>query len=288
MIDLVDFLHKVRLKPGESNELLKLQTLPPGTHHVKIDVMGNALLSTLYVKSLAGGASVEVQYYDFTTDGDNGEETQLPSHPVQSGTGTHRQVVGGIHNKPVARIIVAGGDVECSLYGTVVSYTSADLGQGLYNDGDNADLPNDKFFGMGGYNPTTGNWEVLKIPIPVEIVSGTGLCLDKSGLEGGSLIEVDIAIIPLAQGTSYEKVEWNVSCYRPAIFRIVRIEDAGGADTEKQVTTVLVNSTNPNENGFLKCFKFTSGVIGNQQLKLVALNPQGLSSLRGTITVSQS
>ena len=70
----LDFIHKVRFKRDETNCILSLRTLAPGTYQVKIDMMGDALLSTLYVKSMDVGASVEVEYFDFTLGGDFGEE----------------------------------------------------------------------------------------------------------------------------------------------------------------------------------------------------------------------
>jgi hypothetical protein len=104
----------------DSNELIPLGTMGPGTYLYRLDIKGNSLLSTLYVKSKDAGATISAEYYDVTTGENFGEETFLKTHLDIDAGETHRILISGLHNKPVLRLVIAGGDVEFSIFNTVL------------------------------------------------------------------------------------------------------------------------------------------------------------------------
>lgn len=113
-----------QLKEYESSPggLLKLESRPAGTYMRQLQIRGNSFLSSVYVKSLDPGATVKVNYYDFTTDEDL-ERNDLNSHDLVSviSTESDKILVTRFHDKPILEVVVSGGNAEFSVYLTVIS-----------------------------------------------------------------------------------------------------------------------------------------------------------------------
>lgn len=127
----------IRLVTFQTRLLFDLEDYAPGTYDLDLLIEGNSLLSTLYVKSTSGG-SVKVNYYEETTGELFGERKDLPGHPIQSVSSNDpsKITVTPFHNKPKVEVIVSGGNVEFSLYVTVVSTFASDLDAALQFDGE--------------------------------------------------------------------------------------------------------------------------------------------------------
>lgn len=153
-----------------TRDVFKLETLGPGTHIKTLEIRGNAILSSLYVKSIDVGATIKVNYFQ-TTSGTvpDGERFDLNSHALISTTGTDQIAVTRIHNKPVVEVIITGGTVEFGLYLTVNDELATDIDAALVSDGQVANLANDKGIPIACYDEATGEWLIIRCPLPVTI-----------------------------------------------------------------------------------------------------------------------
>ena len=94
----------LRFGQYESKAIVPLATRDPGVYEQKLAIAGNSLLSSVFVQSVGIGASVTVEYFDFSTGFDVGEEYNLGSHdPVSSSATTNRILISNLHDKPVVR-----------------------------------------------------------------------------------------------------------------------------------------------------------------------------------------
>lgn len=133
-LDEFQSLELFQLREPASNNLI---SRAPGVYEINTRIQGNSLLSTLYVHSLDAGASVLVEYVESTTGEIQGELFPLTSHPVQTAAGNppSRILVTRIHNKPVCRATVIGGNASFGVYATVVGSDATDIDSALQLEG---------------------------------------------------------------------------------------------------------------------------------------------------------
>lgn len=132
---MADNAYLRRLKEFDSVVPLGLEERTPGIYEKPFLIEGNSILSTVFVESIDPGASLEVLYYDYTTGQDVGEAYQLEVHRILSTPGDIDRIsVTKIHNKPIVRCAVIGGNVKFSVYITVVSSFTSDLDNALKYD----------------------------------------------------------------------------------------------------------------------------------------------------------
>lgn len=160
----------IRLGLYETKAVVPLQAVAPGTYTLPFHSEGNSLLSTVYVKTADPGASVKVNYWDYTTGvdltADPGDRHNLQSHVLLLAAGApqnDRIIVTGLHNKPNLEVIVTGGNVTFGVYVTVVSSFASDLDQNLKFQAQTADLAHDKGLVVSGYDATLGKFFMLPI-----------------------------------------------------------------------------------------------------------------------------
>jgi hypothetical protein len=122
--------------------------------------------------------------------------------------------------------------------------------------------------------------------VSVVVASGK-VCVSARGSVAGSATFVDVATITLVNGETYQDLDWVVSCFRDAVFEVVRVEDVGGADTEIIVADMLVGPGDFTDSGVLKCEEFTAPATDVNVLKIRAKNVNALSDFRATITIGQ-
>ena len=218
---MVDFLDTKRLIRDESNTLLPLGTRGAGTYNVKVDIQGNSILSTVFVESLDGGASVEVKWFDFTTGFAVGEANLLKTHNVVSTALTSdRTLVANTHDKPYVSAVVTGGSVKFSVYATVVSSTASDLADSLFLEGDTVNLLQDKGIALACRNETTGLWELVKCPFPVALEeSGTPFYVDVTGTTTPGT-EQTIMDFTVGAGKTRNLSRLNGSLRQPSFYKV--------------------------------------------------------------------
>lgn len=155
----------IRLGLYESKPILPIKTLTAGTYIIPMFTEGNSILSSVYVKSLSGGASLKVNYYDFGPGNNDlpGERYDLSSHNlITTADTTDRILVTKLHNKPHIELIVTG-TVEFGIYVTVVASFASDLDTNMKLHAQLADLAKDKGLPAVGYNSVDGKFYFLPI-----------------------------------------------------------------------------------------------------------------------------
>lgn len=146
----------------DSTELIKLGTLGPGTYKYRINMRGNSLLSTLYVKSKDPGATVSGYYYDVTTGENFGEETFLKNHNDVAAGETDRIFVSNLHNKPVLSLVITGGNVEFSVFNTVLPSSFSAIDSALVFDGEDFVLIANKALPGAALDELSGELKFLR------------------------------------------------------------------------------------------------------------------------------
>jgi hypothetical protein len=105
-----------------------------------MEIQGNSILSSVYIKSIDPGATLQVKYFDVTTGTvAGGERFDLEEHRTFTDADaglTNRVTITRIHNKPHCEVIVSGGNVEFGIYITVVASFASDLDAALVLDGE--------------------------------------------------------------------------------------------------------------------------------------------------------
>lgn len=152
-----------RLKEFDTVTLLPLETRLPGTYEFDTLIEGNSILSTVYISSLDVGASLLVEYYDQTTGVSEGEFYALDAHNLLTSVGPDRITVTRIHNKPICRATVIGGNVKFSVYITVVSSFASDLDSALVYDGDTFVSNRNKGMPIAGLDTTSNTLEFVEV-----------------------------------------------------------------------------------------------------------------------------
>jgi len=138
-------------------DVIPLETYAPGTIVKTMEIRGNAILSTIFIKSADPGATVKVNYFQ-TTSGtiDVSERLELAGHPLKDGADvllSSQIIVTRIHNKPVVEYIVTGGDIEFGVYITVTDELASDIDSALVLDGSPFDPETSKAIPMACYDP---------------------------------------------------------------------------------------------------------------------------------------
>jgi hypothetical protein len=155
------------LNTFESLPPLPLESRGPGTYGEVNQIIGNSILSSVFVKSISAGATLKVNYYD-TSAGttDDGERFDLVGHDLIDDTittpYTNRITVTRIHNKPILEAIVTGGTVEFGVYFTVVSSFATDMDNALVREGDTFVQDTTRGIPMACYDETAGTLHFLR------------------------------------------------------------------------------------------------------------------------------
>lgn len=132
--------------------------------------------------------------------------------------------------------------------------------------------------------------------MPVHFVGSTsgggdsglvGTPISARGEAGGSLTNVTVCEIALADGVSFRSLEWAVSSMRDALFQVVLIDDPSGAPVETILADIMVGPGEVFNSGRLGGMSFSSGNT-DPVLRLRAKNFNGVSDFRGSITTRQN
>lgn len=162
-MSLLDFIHKVDLGKNYSQVLLGLGTRAPGEYLIKVEnTRGQSMVSTLFVQAKEASATVTVDFLDFTTGGDVGEETLIGSHKEPAVGQTDRILISNLHNKPFIRVTVANDNATFSLYGTAVNNA---IDATVVKDGEAGNTSVNFGQGMAAYDPINGIWKLLQTDV---------------------------------------------------------------------------------------------------------------------------
>ena len=176
----------INLGRYQTIDIVKRDVYPPGTVLRSMEIRGNAMLSSVYVKAMDAGATLKVNYFQTSTgDIPLGERHDLNSHPLLDDTfvgETDQIVVTRIHNKPHLEFIITGGNVEFGVYVTVNDELASDIDSALVLDGQTGDLTGDKGIPTACYDEDNNQWRLLRCnadgTLPVSLDAGTPFFAD--------------------------------------------------------------------------------------------------------------
>lgn len=153
----------LRLSEYESKAIVPLATRAPGVYIQKLATAGNSLLSSVYVASLSGGASVLVEYFDYGVGSDEGENYPLNTHDtVSTALTTDRKLISNIHDKPYVKCTVIGGSVRFGVYASVVFTSASDIDNALQRENEPVNLILDKGMPIMVYDEINGEWRFAR------------------------------------------------------------------------------------------------------------------------------
>lgn len=180
----------IRLDLYESRVVVPIQLFAAGTYTFRQSPAGNSVLSTLWVKTVSGGATVTVNVWEPGPSGGEtpGQRIDLGSHAVISTSDTSdRTLFTRIHDKIFIEVVVAGGSAELGVYMTTVSDFPSEA---PFLDGQLADLTNDKGNANVIYDPSDGKFYLVR---------GT------AGIPDVNIVGGTINVTPTDEGTPYFK-----------------------------------------------------------------------------------
>jgi hypothetical protein len=125
----------IRLGQFDGQSIVDLGTYAPGVYKYKMNVVGNSVLSTLFVKS-GNPANLLVEYREGIVDEDGGEAALLKTHVTPSPGGSDKIVVNKVHNKPFLLVTITSAAVQFGVFATTVTQFPLDLGDAVTHDGD--------------------------------------------------------------------------------------------------------------------------------------------------------
>jgi len=141
-----------------ANVVPPISTLPVGVHRFRITTVGNSVLSTVYVRSGAGTASV--RWFDLGAGLELADtQTTLLTHPTMTAGQTDRRVVTKIHASCFVEVTVAGAPVDMGVLATVVADFPL---SGNILDAQLAHLAADGGLPVSVYNPGDGKFYLLR------------------------------------------------------------------------------------------------------------------------------
>lgn len=150
----------LRLGQFDSKAIIPLGSVGPGIYLQKLAIVGNSLLSTVYIQSIDPGTSVHVEYFDYGVGADAGEIHNLNSHEVFTVAGTSdRILVSNIHDKPTVKATVSGGNATFGVYATVVLSSASDVDSALHKEDEPVILSADKGIPTMIYDVDAGVWK---------------------------------------------------------------------------------------------------------------------------------
>lgn len=153
----------LRLSEYESKAIVPLATRAPGVYIQKLATAGNSLLSSVYVASLDGGASIKVEYFDYGVGSDEGENYPLNAHDtVSTALTTDRKLISNIHDKPYVKCTISGGSVRFGVYASVVFTSASDIDNALQRENEPVNLILDKGIPIMVYDEINGEWRFAR------------------------------------------------------------------------------------------------------------------------------
>lgn len=151
----------------QTTHILLLEDRPAGfTQTIPMLIQGNSLLSSVFVKSVTGTATVDVNYFETTSGLIPDERHDLKdAHPIISvaSTSPDQRLLSPFHNRIFCEIIVGGaGSIEFGIYVSVVSSFASLLDAALKNHLEAVDLVIDQGMPFVLRDPDDGLWYLAK------------------------------------------------------------------------------------------------------------------------------
>ena len=229
------------LNEFESTHILTLESRAVGfSERIRLNIEGNSLYSSVFVKSTTGSPSLTINYFEITTglqdDVVFSEKTTLENqHPVitAAATSADQKLISPFHNKLFCEIDVTGtGTIEFGIYVTVVSSFASLLDQALKNHLEAVDLINDQGMPLVLWDPDDSKWYLAKgdegcITINGSITANAGQGNAYEDVQTTTTPGIEQTLFSTTVGVGLTKVLSNliVTCRLPTTYKL----ESGGA-----------------------------------------------------------
>lgn len=155
------------LNEFQSTHLFLIEDRPAGfTDTITMLVEGNSLLSSIFVKSITGSPTLDVNYFEITSGLVADERRNIgDAHPIISAASPSpdQRLLAPFHNKVFCEVIIGGtGSIEFGIYVTVVSSFASLLDRALKNHLEGVDLLLDQGMPLVLQDPDDGLWYLAK------------------------------------------------------------------------------------------------------------------------------
>lgn len=266
------------LNEFQTTSILTLETRAAGFNDtIRMLIEGNSILSSIFVKSITGSPTLDVNYFETTTGSELEERRNITdAHPIitAASTSPDQRLLTPFHNKVFCEIIVGGtGTIEFGIYITVVAAFASLLDRALKNHLEGVDLLLDQGMPLVLQDPVDGLWYLAKgdkgcllISGDVSTTPGTGTFTDAQTVTTPG-IEQSIFSFSVPAATTRNLVSLRVSCRLPTTFNL----EAGGA-------TIATGRTGPSEPNAQFNWLPPRGVSAGTTIELKLLARSGLPS----------
>lgn len=205
-------MQPVYLTDLDSNCALGLEARGPGSYIANYAARGDGLYSTLFVKSVSPGATLQIDYTETTLGPGDGELIPLASHVLVDDTTVlpfnDHVCIPKFHNNPKVTATVTGGTVEFGIYTSSKQISNLDA-----------------ILAPGG-------------GLPVDIL---GTPFDKSGTVASDQTEKEVFSFAVPAGVTRRLYRLNASACNEGFFEL-RI--VGGPDDGKKLAILVTTPSN--------------------------------------------
>lgn len=195
----------ISLRPFDTQLVFGLSNKSPGLYRRDFTTTGNSLLSSVFIKTADPGATLSIRYYQTTgATEDDGEKQFLGQHQLLDDTdapSTHSVLVAKFHDKPFVECTVTGGNIDFSLYATLLTQNASDIDAALQLDGTVIDVDAVKGMPIMGYDPASGK---------VFFIRTEGGVIPVSFSEAGDPVHLSSGVVVSTPGTSQDLITSTV------------------------------------------------------------------------------
>ena len=225
------------LQEFDTTFLLNLEDRPAGFEiTIPLLITGNSLLSSVFVKSMTGSPTLDVNYFE-TTSGLRPDERRDIGDPhptiTAAAVAPDQRLLTPFHNRVFCEVIVGGtGSVEFGITATVVSSFASLLDRALKNHLEGVDLALDQGMPFVLQDPDDGLWYLAKGKQGCLTIDGNVTTLPPGD---GTFVDVQTVTTPgveqtlfsfaVPAGKTRNLTSLKVSCRLPTNFYLT----AGGA-----------------------------------------------------------
>jgi len=154
----------LRLKLFQTSAAFSLEARAIGVGNRQVVIEGNSLISTLFISQMDVGATVTVNFWEFTTGGQLGERRDIASHKISAAIPTEPEIIvaSPFHGNVEIEYIVTGGNVTFSIMLTCVSAFASRIDDNLTDDGGSFDPDENQALPVATYDWTNDTLHFLR------------------------------------------------------------------------------------------------------------------------------
>jgi len=110
----------INLRPNETVGIFGVETRTQGVYYADLWALGSSILSTLFVETVAPGATILVEFQDIGLSDLPSDVVPLGSHRlIDESDVADKTTITRFHSKPRIKVTISGGSVRFGLWATL-------------------------------------------------------------------------------------------------------------------------------------------------------------------------